>query len=246
MRQGLVMAIVIALISGIAAAQTSVERQRAMPYFKKAWEFMRAESWPEAAKAFQQAIDTDHEYEDAYYGLGLASMRMKKYGDAIPAYVKCRDLYRAQAGKQFTNSQDAQRHRQDRLVEIDEQIRLTQTGPQSLTSQDRVRQLQDQRRQIQDYISRGNNVTVDNSVPSFVYADLGSAYFRTEQWADAEREYKLALAVQPKSGAVLNNLAVLYLQTGRYQEADDAVKAAEKAGFKVHPQLKQDIKAKLK
>ena len=76
--------------------------------------------------------------------------------------------------------------------------------------------------------------------------DLGSAYFRTEQWADAEREYKAALAVQPKSGAVLNNLAVLYLQTGRYQEADDAVKAAEKAGFKVHPQLKQDIKAKLK
>ena len=195
MRQGLVMAIVIALISGIAAAQTSVERQRAMPYFKKAWEFMRAESWPEAAKAFQQAIDTDHEYEDAYYGLGLASMRMKKYGDAIPAYVKCRDLYRAQAGKQFTNSQDAQRHRQDRLVEIDEQIRLTQTGPQSLTSQDRVRQLQDQRRQIQDYISRGNNVTVDNSVPSFVYADLRQCRVRRArtlpccicngQWGDA-------------------------------------------------------------
>ena len=54
------------------------------------------------------------------------------------------------------------------------------------------------------------------------------------------------IAVEPKSGATLNNLAVLYLQTGRYKEADDAVKAAEKAGFKVHPQLKQDIKAKLK
>ncbi len=216
-----------------------------MPYFKKALEFMRAEAWPEAAKTFQQAIDTDHEYEDAYYGLGLANMRMKKYADAIQAYVKCRDLYRAQAGKQFTNRQDAQRYRQDRLVEIDEQIRLTQTGPQSLTTQDRVRQLQDQKRQIQDYISRGNNVTVENSVPAFVYADLGSAYFRTEQWADAEREYKAAVAVDPKSGATLNNLAVLYLQTGRFKEADDAVKAAEKAGFKVHPQLKQDIKAKL-
>ena len=101
-------------------------------------------------------------------------------------------LYRAQAGKQFTNSQDAQRHRQDRLVEIDEQIRLTQTGPQSLTSQDRVRQLRINDDRIQDYISRGNNVTIDNSVPAFVYADLGSAYFRTEQWADAEREYRSA------------------------------------------------------
>ena len=245
MRQGLIAALIVALVSGTAAAQTSVERQRAMPFARKAWEFIRAEAWPDAAKTFQQAIDTDREYEDAYYGLGLANMRMKKYADAIQAYVKCRDLYRAQAGKQFTNRQDAQRYRQDRLVEIDEQIRLTQTGPQSLTTQDRIRQLQDQRRQIQDYISRGNNVTVENSVPAFVYADLGSAYFRTEQWADAEREYKAAIAVDPKSGATLNNLAVLYLQTGRYKEADDAVRAAEKAGFKVHPQLKQDIKAKL-
>ena len=30
-------------------------------------------------KTFQQAIDTDHEFADAYYGLGLANMRMKKY-----------------------------------------------------------------------------------------------------------------------------------------------------------------------
>ncbi len=132
---------------------------------------MRAEAWPDAAKAFQEAIDTDRDFEDAYYGLGLANMRMKKYADAIAAYLKCRDLYRAQAGKQFTNRQDAQRYRQDRLTEIDEQIRLTQTGPQPLTTQDRIRQLQDQRRQIQDYISRGNNATVENSVPAFVYAD---------------------------------------------------------------------------
>jgi tetratricopeptide (TPR) repeat protein len=194
MRQRLILAIILALISGTAAAQTSMERQRAIPYANKAWEFMRAEEWSEAAKAFQQAIDTDREYEDAYHGLGLASMRMKKYAEAIQAYVKCRDLYRAQAGKQFTNRQEAQRYRQDRLTEIDEQIRQSQTGPQSLTNQDRIRQLQDQRRQIQDYISRGNNVTVGNSVPAFVSVALGSAYFRTQQWAEAEREYKAAIA----------------------------------------------------
>ena len=63
---------------------------------------MRDEAWPEAAKSFQQAIDIDRDYEGAYYGLGLASMRLKKYSDAIEAYLKCRDSYRAQAGKQFT------------------------------------------------------------------------------------------------------------------------------------------------
>jgi tetratricopeptide (TPR) repeat protein len=245
MRQGLLLLTVVALISGTAAAQTSMERDRARPYVRTAWEFMRNEAWPDAAKSFQQAIETDREFEDAYYGLGLAQMRMKKYAEAIAAYLKCRDLYRAQAGKKFTNTQDAQRYRQDRLTEIDEQIRMTQTGPQSLTSQDRVRQLQDQRRQIQDFISRSGNVSIENSVPAFVSVALGSAYFRTAQFADAEREYKAAIAADPGKGEAYSNLAVVYLQTGRYKEADDAVKAAEKAGYKVHPQLKQDIKAKL-
>ena len=245
MRLSLLLLTVVSLMSGTAAAQTSMERERARPYVRTAWEFMRNEAWPDAAKSFQQAIETDREFEDAYYGLGLAQMRMKKYAEAIAAYVKCRDLYRAQAGKKFTNTQDAQRYRQDRLTEIDEQIRMTQTGPQSLTSQDRVRQLQDQRRQIQDFISRSGNVSIENSVPAFVSVALGSAYFRTEQFLDAEREYKEAIAADPKKGEAYSNLAVVYLQTGRYKEAADAVKSAEKAGYKVHPQLKQDIKAKL-
>ena len=142
---------------------------------------MRVEAWPEASKEFQAAIDIDPQYEDAYYGLGLANMRMKKYAEAIAAYVKCRDLYRSMAGKQFTSRQDAQRYRQNRLTEIDEIIRQYQTGPQTAATQDRLRQLQQQRREIEDYIARGSNMTVENSVPAFVYLALGSAYFRTEQ-----------------------------------------------------------------
>jgi Flp pilus assembly protein TadD len=74
---------------------------------------------------------------------------------------------------------------------------------------------------------------------------LGSAYFRTEQWPEAEREYKAAIASDPKSGEAFNNLAVVYLQTGRYKEADESLKSAERAGYKVHPQLKQEVKAKV-
>jgi superkiller protein 3 len=245
MRQGLILATIVTLVSGFVAAQTSPDRQRATTSALKAWDYMRAESWPEAAGAFQQAIDIDHEFEDAYHGLGLANMRMKKYAQAIQAYVKCRDLYRAQAGKQFSNRQEAQRYRQDRLVEIDEMLRQSQSGPQTQGTNERVRQLQEQRRQVQESASRGNNATVQDSVPAFVYVDLGTAYFRTEQWADAEREFKAAIAVDPRRGVAFNNLAVLYLQTGRYNEAQEAVKSAERADFKVHPQLKQDIKAKL-
>jgi tetratricopeptide (TPR) repeat protein len=234
------------LLAGAGAyAQVRAERERARPFFRTAQGLMRSEQYPEAAKSFQQAIDVDHEFEDAYYGLGLANMRMRKYAEALISYTKCRDLYQAMAGKQFSSKQDAQRYRQDRLTEIDESIRTYQSGPQNVQSQDRVRQLQQQRREIQDYISRGSDMSISNTIPSFVSLALGSAYFRLQQWAEAEREYKAAIATDPKSGEAYNNLAVVYLQTGRFKEADDAVKSAEKAGFNVHPQLKQDIKAKL-
>jgi tetratricopeptide (TPR) repeat protein len=248
MSKALMAAALLLVTAWMPAQQETAERQRekARPFYRTGWDHMRTESWPEAAKSFQQAIDTYQDFEDAYYGLGLASMKLKKYAEAIAAYSKCRDLYAALAGKEFTNRQDAQRYRQDRLTELDEAIRQSQSGPQSLASQERTRQLQEQRRQVQEYAQRGNSLTVGNSVPAFVYVGLGSAYFRTEHWSDAEREYKAAIAVDPKSGEAHNNLAVVYLQTGRYKEADDAVRAAERAGYKVHPQLKQDIKAKLK
>jgi tetratricopeptide (TPR) repeat protein len=244
-RLGLVGVLILAL-AATAAAQPSINRERAKPLYLRGWEHMKVEAWAEAAKAFQDAIDRDVEYEDAYYGLGLAEMRLRKYSEALTAYSKCRDLYQAQAGKRFTDRQEAQRYRQDRLRDIDEVIRSYQgLGAQSLATQERLRQLSEQRRQLQEYFTRGGNIAVESTVPAFVHLALGSANFRMERWPDAEREYKAAIAADPRSGEALSNLAVVYLQTGRFKEADDAVKSAEKAGYKVHPQLKQDIKAKV-
>ena len=45
-------------------------------------------------------------------------------------------------------------------------------------------------------------------------------------------------------GEAWNNLAVVYLMTSRYVDAENAVKAAEKAGYSVSPNLKDDIKRK--
>jgi hypothetical protein len=41
-----------------------------------------------------------------------------------------------------------------------------------------------------------------------------------------------------------DNLAVVYLQTGRYKEAEAAVRSAERAGFQSTPAAHAGIKAK--
>lgn len=229
-------------IGGSVAPQPTPDRERARLQSRLAWENMKAEAWTEAARLFQQAVSLDPTYEYAYYGLGRANMALKKYGDAVTALEKCRDLYRAQAGRQFANAQEAQRYRRDRVIEIDDQIRQVQAMPQTMQTADLLRQLQNRRREEQDRIQRGNSMNIDTTVPPYVSLSLGSAYFRSGKLADAEREYRAAIEVDPRAGEAHSNLAVVYLETGRFADAERAVAAAERAGYKVHPQLKQDIK----
>lgn len=223
-----------------------VVRDRAMIHYRAGLENLRAEDWEKAAIAFQNAIDTDSSFEMAYYGLGRAHMGGKKFPDAVAALAKCRDLYAAQAGQRFSNVQDVQRYRKDQMMELDEILRQYQTGPQTARTGETVRQLAERKRQLQEAISRDTNLTIENTVPAFVSLSLGSAYFRTGRLADAEREYKATIAADPKTGEALNNLAVVYMETGRLDDAEKAVKAAEKIGFHVSSQLKQEIKDRKK
>lgn len=226
--------------------QSPGDRDRSVTQNRLGWDYMKTETWEKAAAAFQAAIDIDPTFEMPYYGLGRADMALKQYVAAIAAYAKCRDLYQSRAGKQFSNAQDAQRYRQDRITEIDEQIRQVNTMPPSIQQQDFLRQLNNQRRDIQDAITRGNGMNLDAMVPPWVSLALGSAYFRAGKMADAEREYKATIAVDSKSGEAHNNLAVVYLETGRLNDAEASIKAAKKAGFRVNPQLEQDIRDRKK
>lgn len=222
------------------------ERERARIQNRLGWEHMRAEEWDAAAAAFQRAIDIDPSYEYAYYGLGRAELARRRYPAAISALEKCRALYLADAGRRFSNAHDAQRYRRDRILEIDEQLRQLRSAPPTFRTQDLIRQLETLRREIDDRIERGNNLTLRTRVPAFVSLSLGSAYFRAGRLADAEREYQNTLDADPRSGEAYNNLAVVYLETGRPAEAWKAIQAARRLGFQVNPALERAIKERLK
>jgi len=227
------------------------EAQRANRHYELGWSAMRSEHWAEAAKEFQQSIDNDPKFNLAYYSLGRAEMGLRNFTKAIAAYTKCRDLYVTGSGERFTSQLDATQRLDDRILET--QAALTQANIQSsgakggtqsssLMRTDLQRQLQ----QLQQARDRNINVTIEATVPYFVPMALGAAYFRSGQFADAEREYKAAIETNPDSGETHNNLAVLYMLTGRLDDSGKEIAFAEKTGYRVNPQFKQDLESKRK
>ena len=246
MRTLLALTITLFAIASAAPAQTQADRQLARVQNKLGWEQMAAESWESAARYFQNAIDIDPAFEIPHYGLGRANMALKKFPAAVSAYVRCRDLFRAQAGKTFTNQQEAQRYRRDRLAEIDEQIRQIQSGPNTAAKAELARQWQDTRRDLQEALQRGGDASLQSQVPAWLSLALGSAYFRSGQLSDAEREYKAAIAADRRAGEAHSNLAVVYFETQRYDLAHTSLQEAKKSGFKVNPELERSIREKAK
>jgi len=236
------------LSAAIAGAQPpsrpNPDAQRAQIQYRLGWESLRSEAFEAAEKSFLQAIDLDPKFTLAYYGLGKSYMGLHRYPNAVMAFRTCRDLYVTKAGEKFSGQFDANRQRQDRLTELRDLARQYATGPQTQQTADVQRQIQNAIRQTQDETMRGINVNIDATAPAFVSVALGSAHFRAAQFADAEREYKAALDVDPRAGEAHNNLAVVYMETGRLEESSKEVALAEKAGFKVHPDFKKELAAR--
>ena len=232
-----------------AFAQTSLSgaRDRARIPYKLGLENMKTEAWGEAVKSFQTAIEIDPAFDMAHYMLGRTQMAQKRFAEAAAAYEKCRVLYQQQGGKQYANAQDRQRSRDTQLREIDDVIRTYQSGLQTAQIQDAIRQLQNRRREIEEAMSRGHTtMTLNLAVPAYVSTALGSAYFRMGKLAEAEKEYKAAVEADGKAGEAYSNLAVVYMETGRLDDADKSIRAAESVGFKVHPQLKEEVRNRRK
>ena len=78
--------------------------------------------------------------------------------------------------------------------------------------------------------------------PAEVLLALGSALFHNDQVEQAEFEWLAAIQVNAKLGEAHNNLAVLYMRTGRLTAAAKELRLAERSGVRVNPQFKKDLK----
>jgi len=226
----------------------SAAAEGANKHYSQGWSAIRAESWRDAVREFEATIEADPQFALAYYSLGRAYMGLKEFDSAIAAYTKCRDLF-THASSQFGDQMTSRQRLNDRIFEYQTALnqalsRNSGTGRGNNQSQSLyVRELQAEIMRLEQARDRGLlDVSIDARVPYYVPMALGAAYFRRGLFADAEREYKAAIESNGASGETHSNLAVLYLVTGRYEEADNEVKAAEKVGFRVNEELKGDIR----
>jgi tetratricopeptide (TPR) repeat protein len=228
------------------SAKTTADEQRADLYFTEGMKDLAAESYDTAVKEFSEAVTLNPKHKLAYYGLGRAHMGLKRFPEAIRAYEASRDLYTAQTGSNFANTMEADLIRQQDQAQLQSAIaQLSANKSATATANSStIRAMRNQLTQIQSRRDQQKNPSLDNGVPAFLSLALGSAYFRSERLHDAEVAYKDAIAMEPKAGEAWSNLAVVSLATNRADEADRAVTNAEKAGYHVHPGLKDDIKKK--
>jgi tetratricopeptide (TPR) repeat protein len=233
-----VLALVLIASPAFAQFASEQDRREALQHYRNGQEFMSAEQFEKAAEEYQKAIDKDRLLTLAHYGLGQANMSMKRFASAIQAFTNCREVFHTLHTLNERDRISVERQRDDEIRELRDSVRRIRSGQIKL-SQSVGDQIE---KRIQDLERQRSSMGGTFQPPAEVSLALGSAYFRNGSMADAEREWKAAVAVNSKLGEAHNNLAALYAMTGRKAEAEAAVKAAEKAGYKVNPRLKEDIK----
>ena len=239
-RQIIRASLAVTVLAATVEAQVPTARDRARPSYEAGLAHMQSEAFDAAVDSFQGAIRIDPQHEMAHYMLGRVQLMLRQYVAASHSLARSRELFAAQANERFTDKQEGDRRRRDSITELEKIISQLQTQKPTPQITEMIRQYTERKRLLQDY-DRHSNMPVEQAVPGFVSLSLGSAYFRSGKLEDAEKAYLAAIATDSKMGEAHNNLAVVYMETGRLELAEKSIKNAEKAGMRVNPALKDEI-----
>lgn len=250
-----ILALAAALAGPCTPAPDAARRAEATAAYGLGERHVYAERWEDAAAAFLTAVALDPGLPLAHYGLGQARMAQKRYPDAIRAFSASRDAFGCAGQLSSEDQQDALRRLDEEIADLRDSIRRFDRerlvkgsipfqevnrlpGDQAATG---ARMMQEMERRLAE-LERLRKRGLTSRPPPEVSLALGSAYFQAGALQDAEREFLASLEADPRSGDAQNDLAVVYMLTGRLDEAERAVKLAEKAGVEVNPRLKEELR----
>lgn len=239
LRAAMIVAFTAMVVTPTAQEPSPEMALQAQRHYKAGVERMRAEKWEEAALEFRSAVEIDPLMALAHYNLGQCRMAQKRFVEAVEAYQDSRTAFEKLGTLSAKERDRRDRARRDEINDLKNDLTRVHTLKVGSTEQYRLR-IEDRIRNLEAMESR--ELPQNSRVPGEVMLALGSAYFRQDKLADAEREYREAVRVNRKLGAAHNNLAVILLLTGRLEEAETETKLAERNGYKVSPRFKDDLK----
>jgi tetratricopeptide (TPR) repeat protein len=240
--QTLLAAIAVASLALPADAQqiaTEQNRRDALQFYRVGQEFLSGEQFEKAAEEFSKAVQKDGLLTVAHYGLGQSYMGLRRYASAAKAYGDCLEAFKALHALQQSHRFEVERQRDDEIRELRENSRSQAQAGQNLRATQTEARMRDLERQK-------SALEAAFTPPAEVLLALGSALFRSGDADRATVQWQAAVEANPKLGEAHNNLAVVYLQTGRVTDAEREMKLAEKNGFRVNPQFKDDLKQRAK
>jgi tetratricopeptide (TPR) repeat protein len=209
------------------------EAARTMAYdrFASGREALAARRWAEAEADFGAAVRLQPRLALAYYGLGQALLGQERAAEAADAFLSCRNVF------SLARRADAARAKEMEIRDLRDTLQAL--ASRHALSGDRFLEMQLEKRLGE--LQRGSG-PLTPWVPPGVTLALGTAYFQAGARAEAEQEL-LAAAREPSvAGDAENNLAVLYAAAGRGEEAEAALLRAEKAGARISPRLRDEIR----
>jgi Flp pilus assembly protein TadD len=231
------------------AAELTREQRQAMRHNRAGQQALANERYEEAVAEFEAAVRLDPVLVPSHYGLGQAYMALKDYKAAVRAYARCEEAFHEQESMALTDRMAAEKRLDEYIRALEDDLRYLQRMAQgtNLNAQRAQQASQNKEQQISTLKTRRMRTTdAPEPTPAWLSLALGSAYFRDSDLARAEEAYKKAVEVDPRLGEAHNNLAVVYLLTGRVAEAEAEIQAAESSGFRVNPQFKKDVAARRK
>jgi tetratricopeptide (TPR) repeat protein len=235
-------AFVLLTAAGPAAPISSEQSQRlAVEHYERGRDAMLTERFEEAVAEFKAAIELDPLFTLAYFRKGQAHMTLREYAQAEQAFLGCRQAHENLAGLRLSNSEEFERRREEQIQSLENEQRLIETGQLGGSRSASKRNTQMAARVSELRRNRRKDASEAPAIPAEVLVSLGSAYFRQGKMDLAEKEWKTAALANPKLGEAHNNLAALYLISAKVDDAERELKLAEKAGYPVHPRLKDDI-----
>lgn len=233
--------LLVVLAMARAGVELAPDRQRdlALQHNRAGEDLMQGEEFEEAAREFRQAVELDPLLILAHYNLGQSFMALRRPAEAERAYRGAGDaIARLNSLNQREREALARAHR-DEIDDLKSSIVRLRTGQlKGVPVEPTIVRIEDRIRVLESSWGKGYDVA---RVPAELSLALGSALLRQDKLEEAERHYLAALKANKKLGAAHNNLAVVYMLTGRFPEAHEAVRSAEKTGFRVSSQLRADL-----